>query len=159
MVTVCVAHFRQEPTLFVGTVAQNIAYGKEGATQDEIEAAARVANAHDFILGNLSAGYATQVGQGGGKLSGGQKQRVAIARAIIKKPALLLLDEATSALDNESEKIVQAALEEIMAKLKRTTVTIAHRLSTIQNCDTSESKRGFGPHARRQRLVHARGLT
>jgi ATP-binding cassette subfamily B (MDR/TAP) protein 1 len=125
----------QEPTLFIGTVAENIAYGKPGATESEIEAAARMANAHDFISTTLQNGYQTEVGQGGAKLSGGQKQRVAIARAIIKQPAVLLLDEATSALDNESEKVVQAALDSLMAKQKRTTVTVAHRLTTIRNSD------------------------
>ena len=125
----------QEPVLFMGTVGDNITYGKPGATQAEIEDAAKSANAHGFITSNLANGYDTDVGQGGGKLSGGQKQRVAIARAIIKKPSVLLLDEATSALDNESERIVQAALDEIMAKQKRTTVVIAHRLSTIRNAD------------------------
>ena len=126
----------QEPVLFQGTVATNIAYGKPGeATQAEVEEAARMANAHTFITDNLANGYLTDVGLKGGKLSGGQKQRVAIARAIIKKPAVLLLDEATSALDNESERIVQAALDEIMTKLKRTTVVIAHRLSTIRSAD------------------------
>ena len=126
----------QEPVLFVGTVGENIAYGKEGgASQAEIEEAARMANAHAFISDNLSDSYATQVGQGGGKLSGGQKQRVAIARAIIKKPKILLLDEATSALDTESERVVQAALDEVMKRLQRTTVAIAHRLSTIRHAD------------------------
>ena len=126
----------QEPVLFQGTVATNIAYGKQGeSTQAEIEEAARMANAHGFITTTLAKGYSTDVGLKGGKLSGGQKQRVAIARAIIKKPAVLLLDEATSALDNESERIVQAALDEIMAKLKRTTIVIAHRLSTIRTAD------------------------
>merc|ERR1712086_1133868 len=119
----------------MGTVADNIRYGKRNATQAEIEDAARNANALDFITNSLSAGFDTPVGQGGGKLSGGQKQRVAIARALVKKPAVLLLDEATSALDNESERIVQAALDEIMAKLKRTTIVIAHRLSTIRAAD------------------------
>ena len=124
----------QEPVLFQGTVAQNIAYGKPTeASQEEIEAAAKMANAHSFITESLGDGYATQVGLSGGKLSGGQKQRVAIARALIKCPAVLLLDEATSALDNESERVVQAALDEVMAKQKRTTVVIAHRLSTIRN--------------------------
>jgi len=126
----------QEPVLFQGSVSENISYGKQGgATQAEIEEAAAMANAHAFITENLAKGYATDVGLKGGKLSGGQKQRVAIARAIVKKPAVLLLDEATSALDNESERIVQAALDEIMTKQKRTTVVIAHRLSTIRTAD------------------------
>lgn len=125
----------QEPVLFAGSVAQNIGYGKEDATVEEVEAAARMANAHDFISRDLNDGYDTQVGQQGGKLSGGQKQRVAIARAIIRRPAVLLLDEATSALDNESERVVQAALDELMALKQRTTIVIAHRLSTIRNAD------------------------
>lgn len=124
----------QEPVLFTGTVAENIMYGKTGATQADVEEAAGLANAHDFVV-QLSEGYETQVGLRGGRLSGGQKQRVAIARAIVRKPSVLLLDEATSALDNESEKIVQKALDEIMSKQKRTTVTIAHRLSTIRHAD------------------------
>ena len=126
----------QEPVLFEGTVAENIGYGKEGATQAEIEEAATAANAHQFITEDLGAGYKTQVGLRGGKLSGGQKQRVAIARALVRKPSIMLLDEATSALDNTSEKVVQAALDEIMKKQKRTTITIAHRLSTIRGADT-----------------------
>jgi ATP-binding cassette subfamily B (MDR/TAP) protein 1 len=126
----------QEPVLFSGTVAQNIGYGKVGtATQQEIEEAAKMANAHGFITEVLNNGYSTEVGAGGSKLSGGQKQRVAIARAMIKQPKVLLLDEATSALDTKSERIVQAALDEIMTKQKRTTVVIAHRLSTIRNAD------------------------
>jgi len=127
----------QEPVLFQGSIAQNIGYGKPSgdATQAEIEEAATMANAHGFITTNLADGYRTDVGLKGGKLSGGQKQRVAIARAIIRKPPVLLLDEATSALDNESERIVQAALDEIMTKQKRTTVVIAHRLTTIRNAD------------------------
>ncbi|EOD40092.1 putative ABC transporter, partial [Emiliania huxleyi CCMP1516] len=123
----------QEPVLFEGTVAENIGYGREGATEGEIEEAAQQANAHGFIINDLGDGYATQVGLRGGRLSGGQKQRVAIARALVRKPAIMLLDEATSALDNESEKI--AALDEIMSKMKRTTITIAHRLSTIRSAD------------------------
>merc|ERR1719401_1336189 len=129
----------QEPVLFQGTVAENIAYGKPAAageaTMEEIEEAAGIANAHDFITQNLADGYLTNVGLRGSKLSGGQKQRIGIARALIKKPAILLLDEATSALDNESERIVQAALDDIMTKQRRTTIVIAHRLSTIRNAD------------------------
>ena len=125
----------QEPVLFSGSVGMNIAYGKENATQAEVEAAARLANAHGFICGSLADGYSTEVGVRGEKLSGGQKQRVAIARALVRQPSVLLLDEATSALDNESEKIVQAALDEIMAKHRRTTLVIAHRLSTIRHAD------------------------
>jgi len=127
----------QEPMLFQGSVAENIAYGKltGEATKEEIEGAATMANAHEFIDANLNEGYSTQVGQGGSKLSGGQKQRIAIARALIKKPAILLLDEATSALDNASERIVQEALDDIMVKQRRTTIVIAHRLSTIRNAD------------------------
>ena len=123
--------------LFQTSVAENIGYGKPeaDATQAEIEEAARMANAYDFITKDLADGFNTNVGLKGGKLSGGQKQRVAIARAIIRKPSVLLLDEATSALDNESERVVQAALDEIMTKQKRTTVVIAHRLSTIRNAD------------------------
>ena len=126
----------QEPVLFVGTIADNIAQGKLGeATEQEIEEAAKIADAHDFITSVLSDGYQTQVGQGGGRLSGGQKQRIAIARAMVKKPEILLLDEATSALDNAAEHAVQAALDKIREKKKRTTITIAHRLSTIRHSD------------------------
>ena len=131
-----IGYVGQEPVLFQGTVAQNIGYGKQGtATQAEIEEAATMSNAHGFITDTLSEGYKTDVGLKGGKLSGGQKQRVAIARAMIRQPKILLLDEATSALDNESERIVQAALDEIMTKHKRTTIVIAHRLSTIRNAN------------------------
>ncbi|CAL9147767.1 putative multidrug resistance protein [Musa acuminata AAA Group] len=122
----------QEPTLFAGTIRENIAYGTEGASTAEIEAAARAANAHDFIS-CLKDGYDTYCGDRGVQLSGGQKQRIAIARAIMKNPAILLLDEATSALDSQSEKVVQEALERLMAE--RTSVVVAHRLSTIRNCD------------------------
>ncbi|CAN6349641.1 unnamed protein product [Urochloa humidicola] len=123
----------QEPSLFNDTIRANIAYGKEGqATQSDIVAAARLANAHKFIS-SLHQGYDTMVGERGVQLSGGQKQRVAIARAIVKDPRILLLDEATSALDAESERIVQDALEKVM--VNRTTVIVAHRLSTIQGAD------------------------
>jgi ATP-binding cassette subfamily B (MDR/TAP) protein 1 len=127
----------QEPRLFDGSIYENIALGKRGATRNDVEEAARAANAHDFIL-ECPGGYDYDVGAGGSKLSGGQKQRIAIARAIIRKPKILLLDEATSALDNESEKIVQESLDALLADNKnagRTMVLIAHRLSTIRNCD------------------------
>uniref|UniRef100_A0A7S3WWH5 ABC transporter n=1 Tax=Emiliania huxleyi TaxID=2903 RepID=A0A7S3WWH5_EMIHU len=126
----------QEPVLFQGSVADNIRYGKAGASDADVEGAARLANAHGFITSSLADGYATQVGLKGSRLSGGQKQRVAIARAIVRKPAVLLLDEATSALDNESERVVQAALDAVVAETRRTTLVIAHRLSTIRNADS-----------------------
>jgi ATP-binding cassette, subfamily B (MDR/TAP), member 1 len=124
----------QEPVLFIGSIADNIAYGKEDATMEEIEAAARMANAHDFISAFPDA-YKTQVGEKGVQLSGGQKQRVAIARAIIRDPKILILDEATSALDSASEQVVQAALDNLLVAKKRTTIVIAHRLSTIKKAD------------------------
>lgn len=122
----------QEPALFSGSVRENIAYGKPTATDDEVAAAARAANAHDFIE-HLTEGYGTQIGERGVKLSGGQKQRIAIARALIKNPPILVLDEATSSLDSKAEREVQAALQRLMEG--RTTLIIAHRLSTIQNVD------------------------
>ncbi|KAF8653195.1 hypothetical protein HU200_062645 [Digitaria exilis] len=122
----------QEPTLFAGTIRENIMYGTNRASDAEIEGAARSANAHDFIS-NLKDGYDTWCGERGFQLSGGQKQRIAIARAILKNPAILLLDEATSALDSQSEKVVQEALDRVM--IGRTSIVVAHRLSTIQKCD------------------------
>jgi ATP-binding cassette, subfamily B, bacterial len=120
----------QEPFLFNGTIAENIAYGKPGATLEEIMAAARAANAHNFILGKPD-GYDTQVGERGSKLSGGEKQRVSIARAILHDPRILILDEATSSVDVETEKQLQEAIQRLVAG--RTTFAIAHRLSTLRN--------------------------
>ncbi|WP_425387862.1 ABC transporter ATP-binding protein, partial [Deinococcus pimensis] len=122
----------QETQLFSGTVRDNVRYGREDATDAEVELAARAANAHDFISA-FPDGYDTVVGERGVKLSGGQRQRVAIARALLKNPRVLILDEATSALDSESEALVQDALERLMTG--RTTLVIAHRLSTVRNAD------------------------
>ncbi|MQL85301.1 hypothetical protein Taro_017824 [Colocasia esculenta] len=123
---------QQEPALFAASIFENIAYGKEGATEEEVMEAARAANAHGFVSA-LPDGYKTAVGERGVQLSGGQKQRIAIARAVLKDPAILLLDEATSALDAESECVLQEALERLMKG--RTTVLVAHRLSTIRGVD------------------------
>ncbi len=123
----------QDVFLFHGTVLENIAYARPGATRDEVVAAARVAEAHAFILG-LPRGYDTVVGERGQKLSGGQRQRVSIARAVLKDPPLLLLDEATSAVDNETEALIQRSLERL--SVGRTTLVIAHRLSTVRRADT-----------------------
>lgn len=122
----------QETQLFSGSVRDNIRYGRLEATDEEIEAAARMANAHEFIC-QLPDGYDTPVGERGVRLSGGQRQRIAIARAILKNPRILILDEATSSLDSESERLVQEALERLMAG--RTSIVIAHRLSTVQRAD------------------------
>ncbi|WP_414657964.1 ABC transporter ATP-binding protein [Deinococcus sp. VB343] len=122
----------QETLLFSGTVAENILYGRPDATDDEVRSAARAANAEEFVV-RLKRGYDTVVGERGVKLSGGQRQRITLARAILKNPRILILDEATSALDNESEALVQAAIENLM--VGRTTFIIAHRLSTVRNAD------------------------
>jgi ATP-binding cassette subfamily B protein len=122
----------QEVMLFGGTIRENIGYGKPGATDEEVIAAARQANAHDFIEA-APDGYETRVGPRGVKLSGGQRQRIAIARAILADPRILLLDEATSALDAESERLVNEALERLMKG--RTSLVIAHRLSTVRHAD------------------------
>ena len=127
-----IALVTQEPFLFDDTIGANIAYSKAGASQEQIEAAARAAAAHDFITA-LPKGYDTTVGEAGARLSGGQRQRIAIARAFLKDAPILLLDEATSALDTESEALVQAALTRLMAG--RTTLIIAHRLSTVRGAD------------------------
>ncbi len=127
-----IGNVNQEAILFNDTIFNNIAFGVDNATREQVEEAARIANAHDFIM-EMENGYDTGVGDRGCKLSGGQRQRISIARAILKNPPILILDEATSALDTESERLVQEALERLMKT--RTTIAIAHRLSTIKNAD------------------------
>ena len=122
----------QDTILFNDTIRNNIAMGRTDVTDEQIEAAARVANAHDFIM-ECPEGYDTNIGDRGSKLSGGQRQRISIARAVLRNPEILILDEATSALDTESEKLVQDALNKLL--VGRTSVVIAHRLSTIHNAD------------------------
>ena len=139
----------QDVFLFTGTVFENIAYGKEGATREEVIAAAKLANIHDFIE-TLPDGYETFVGERGVKLSGGQKQRISIARVFLKDPAILILDEATSALDNATEILIQKSLEKLCKG--RTTIVVAHRLSTVKNADeivviTEDGIRERGSHA------------
>lgn len=127
-----IGNVNQEAILFNDTFFNNIAFGVENATMEQVVEAAKIANAHDFIM-ETEFGYQTNIGDRGGKLSGGQRQRISIARAILKNPPILILDEATSALDTESERLVQEALERLMKT--RTTIAIAHRLSTIKNAD------------------------
>ncbi|MGL5261769.1 MAG: ABC transporter ATP-binding protein, partial [Bacteroides sp.] len=127
-----IGNVNQEAILFNDTFFNNIAFGVESATLEQVIEAAKIANAHDFIM-EYEQGYETNIGDRGGKLSGGQRQRISIARAILKNPPILILDEATSALDTESERLVQDALENLMKS--RTTIAIAHRLSTIKNAD------------------------
>jgi len=127
-----IGNVNQEAILFNDTFFNNIAFGVQNATREQVEEAAKIANAHDFIM-ETEKGYDTNIGDRGGKLSGGQRQRISIARAILKNPPILILDEATSALDTESERLVQEALERLMKT--RTTIAIAHRLSTIKNAD------------------------
>ena len=127
-----IGNVNQEAILFNDTFFNNIAFGVENATMEQVVEAAKIANAHDFIM-ETELGYQTNIGDRGGKLSGGQRQRISIARAILKNPPILILDEATSALDTESERLVQEALERLMKT--RTTIAIAHRLSTIRNAD------------------------
>ena len=127
-----IGNVNQEAILFNDTIFNNIAFGVEGATMEQVVEAAKIANAHDFIM-EKENGYNTNIGDRGAKLSGGQRQRISIARAILKNPPILILDEATSALDTESEKLVQEALDRLTGT--RTTIAIAHRLSTIKNAD------------------------
>jgi subfamily B ATP-binding cassette protein MsbA len=147
----------QESILFNDSVRNNIAFGMTEATDEEVMQAAKIANAHEFIM-NLEDGYNTNIGERGNKLSGGQKQRISIARAVLKNPTILLLDEATSALDTESEKLVQDALEKLMQN--RTSLVIAHRLSTIRNADkiivlSKGEMKEVGTH---QELLQLKGL-
>ena len=127
-----IGNVNQEAILFNDTIFNNIAFGVEGATMEQVVEAAKIANAHEFIM-EKEEGYQTNIGDRGAKLSGGQRQRLSIARAILKNPPVLILDEATSALDTESEKLVQEALDRLTGS--RTTIAIAHRLSTIKNAD------------------------
>ena len=147
----------QESILFNASVRENIAFGNPNASMEEVMQAAKIANAHDFIS-ELENGYETNIGERGNKLSGGQKQRVSIARAILKNPSILILDEATSALDTESEKLVQDALDKLMAD--RTSLVIAHRLSTIQKADEILvlSKGEIVERGRHQELLAKRGI-
>ena len=154
-----IGYVGQMPVLFAGTVRENILMGNDRATEEEVVKAAKAANAHNFIMG-LSNGYDTNIGAGGMLLSGGQRQRVAIARAVVSDPKILVLDEATSALDNESEKIVQAALDDLQVKQPRTTIVVAHRLMTIKNCNKIAVLDGggvkeLGPHSS---LLEQKGL-
>ncbi len=147
----------QESILFNDTAKNNILFGTENATDEEVIAAAKIANAHDFIM-SLENGYDTNIGERGNKLSGGQKQRMSIARAVLKNPSIMILDEATSALDTESEKLVQDALEKLMKD--RTSLVIAHRLSTIKNADqiivlSKGEIKEMGTH---QELINKKGL-
>jgi ATP-binding cassette subfamily B protein len=148
---------QQDVYLFSGTVAENISYGKPGATREEIVEAAKLAGADEFI-NELKDGYDTYVGERGVKLSGGQKQRISIARVFLKNPPILLLDEATSALDNESEVLVGRSLEKLAKG--RTTLTIAHRLTTIKNADRIIvlGKDGIEEEGNHEELLNKGGL-
>ena len=147
----------QETILFNDTVYNNIAYGRRDATREDVERAARTANAHDFIL-ELPHGYDTTVGDRGAQLSGGQRQRLAIARAILRDPEILIFDEATSALDSESERLVQEAMDRLLAG--RTTFVIAHRLSTIRHADRILvlDRGGLSEHGTHSELMHRQGV-
>lgn len=148
---------QQDVYLFVGTVYDNIRYGRPDATREEVIEAAKCANAHEFIM-SLPQGYETDIGQRGIKLSGGQKQRLSIARVFLKNPPILIFDEATSALDNESEKVVQDSLEQLAKN--RTTIVIAHRLSTIKNAQRILvlTEDGIGEQGTHEELLERRGI-
>ena len=148
---------QQDVYLFVGTVYDNIRYGKPNATREEVIATAKEANAYDFIM-SLPNGFDTDIGQRGIKLSGGQKQRLSIARVFLKNPPILIFDEATSALDNESEKIVQESMEKLAKN--RTTIVIAHRLSTIRNAEKILvlTEKGIEEQGTHNELMNKRGI-
>ena len=148
---------QQDVYLFCGTIKENIAYGKPGASMEESVDAAKRANIHDVVM-SLPDGYDTYVGERGTRLSGGQKQRISIARVFLKNPPILILDEATSALDNESERHIQKSLE-ALAK-NRTTITIAHRLSTIRNADEIIviTENGIAERGSHQNLLKRNGI-
>lgn len=147
----------QESFLFSGTIMDNIRFANPGATREEVIAAARQANAHDFIV-NFQDGYDTYIGEGGGRLSGGEKQRIAIARAILHQPRLLILDEPTSSLDLETEYVVQEALARLTEG--KTTLIIAHRLSTLREADRIVvlDKRGIAEVGSHEELMEERGM-
>ena len=148
---------QQDIYLFAGSVAENIIYGRPGATMEEVIEAAKKANAHDFIMA-LPDGYDTYIGERGVRLSGGQKQRLSIARAFLKNPPIMILDEATSALDNESERVIQASLEQLSHG--RTTFTIAHRLTTIERADKILvlTEQGIAEQGTHQELLAKKGI-
>ncbi len=147
----------QDVFLFHGTVRENITYGTFDASLDDIEEAARIAEAHEFIT-ELPQGYDTIVGERGQKLSGGQRQRLSIARAVLKDPPVLILDEATSSVDNETEAAIQRSMERII--IGRTTIVIAHRLSTVRNADKIfvREKGSLREHGRHDELVTGDGI-
>lgn len=128
-----IGYVGQEPVLFATTIRENLIYGNEKATQEDLDGALHKAEAYDFIYNNLEEKLETFVGMGGGQISGGQKQRIAIARALLKNPKILLLDEATSALDRRNEKLIQQTLDKLTDGL--TTITVAHRVKSIMNCE------------------------
>ena len=148
---------QQDVYLFAGTIYENIKYGKPTATKEEIIAAAKEANAYDFIM-SLPNGFDTDIGQRGIKLSGGQKQRLSIARVFLKNPPILIFDEATSALDNESEKVVQESMEKLTKN--RTTLVIAHRLSTIRNAEKILvlTENGIEEQGTHNELINKKGI-
>ena len=149
---------QQEVFLYTGTIKENIKYGKQDASDDEVIEAAKKANIHDFIIG-LKDGYDTYIGERGIKLSGGQKQRISIARVFLKNPPILILDEATSALDNVTEYLIQKSLEDLCKN--RTTIVVAHRLSTIKNADEIIvlTEKGIEERGSHTELIEKGGIT